>query len=553
MQQTPTSYAGSRDDYTITFAFNTASATIDVSFTQQVAVIFPSSYAFPESDCVEAPNSQIEIASCYIDITGSQGVIWITPVVKASYTSDMSLSVLTRNLAITNPVSWGTFNYNAFVVKYYSWQNISKPAFTPLSNNNYCFLIIDNLGSSTYSFSSNPSGYYVGTFSYIKYPHQRYYQETPFSSLVHRAPFEMEFYPTVAFSSQSGSNYNMIKIAYPSSFTDNAMVKIRDLQVFRPICYLNNMRIKNCAIDTVGNTMTMSFLFALSANTKYHIKFSILDSRNADIDGFLSSAAVSNVVLMYKPYGASNWYYTETDQFPSLYSLPTGAATGPFRSIVAGTPTFGHSIAGYLNFLNLQLTFNRTDITGLVFEIPSVHQSGAALFTSQADLVNTFMGQSDGGSYPCGNNGVSAGGSVKCVLLLGDYSNAGVPTRIIMTGFTYQTQMNCRFAFINPSVVNSLFSVNVYAFGGPSSALNPYGNQYMGLWEFNEIFQVTSGPATYTTSYNANYYRCPSQTTWRDNTQVYVFSRQSIGGGQSAIASIKIYDSTSSLQDKSFC
>jgi hypothetical protein len=55
--------------------------------------------------------------------------------------------------------------------------------------------------------------------------------------------------------------------------------------------------------------MVMSFLFALSANTRYHIKFSILDSRNADIDGFLSSSAISNVVLMYKPYGGT-WYYT---------------------------------------------------------------------------------------------------------------------------------------------------------------------------------------------------------------------------------------------------
>lgn len=52
MQQTGARYAGSRDDYTITFVYNTVGSTIDVSFTQQVAVIFPSSYGFPESDCV---------------------------------------------------------------------------------------------------------------------------------------------------------------------------------------------------------------------------------------------------------------------------------------------------------------------------------------------------------------------------------------------------------------------------------------------------------------------------------------------------------------------
>jgi hypothetical protein len=307
---TPTMYAGSRDDYTITFAYSN-SATVDLSFTQLVAFIFPTwsyDYAFPESDCVESPSSQVEIASCYIDT--SQGVIWITPVIKSSYTSNMAISITTRNLAIRNPVSNINLNNNAFVVKYYSWQNISQPGLAPLSNDNYCFLKISNFPSSAISYATYPSIYQVPTFSYITYPHQRYYQDTPFSSLVHRAPFEMEFIPTASFATQSGSNYNMIKIVYPSSFTDNSMVKIRDLQVFRPVCYLNNQRIKNCVIDVANNVMTMSFQFALTSGASYHLKFSILDSRNADIDGFLASAAVSNFVLMYKPYGAANWYYT---------------------------------------------------------------------------------------------------------------------------------------------------------------------------------------------------------------------------------------------------
>jgi hypothetical protein len=62
MHQTGTQYTGSRDDYTISFVFNTVGSTIDVSFTQLVAFIFPTwsyNYAFPESDCVEGPSSQI--------------------------------------------------------------------------------------------------------------------------------------------------------------------------------------------------------------------------------------------------------------------------------------------------------------------------------------------------------------------------------------------------------------------------------------------------------------------------------------------------------------
>lgn len=186
-----TKYGGSRDDYAITFTYS-SSATVDVSFTQLIAFIFPTSsidYAFPEADCVESPSSQVEIASCYIDT--ANGIIWITPVVKSSYASNMAVSITTRNLAIRNPVSNLNLNNNYFQVNYYSWQNITQPGLSPRSNNNYCFLMINNFPSSSIAYSYNPSGYSVPSFRYIHYPHQRYYQDTPFNSLVHRAPFEM--------------------------------------------------------------------------------------------------------------------------------------------------------------------------------------------------------------------------------------------------------------------------------------------------------------------------------------------------------------------------
>ena len=299
----------------------------------------------------------------------------------------------------------------------------------------------------------------------------------------------MEFKPAVAFSTVSGSNYHMIKVKYPFDFGDQPTFRIKDLVVFRPVCYLANHRIKSCVLDTTNNEITMSFQFALATSTAYHLKFSILDPRNTDIDGFLASLAVSNVVLMYKNHGGS-WRFTETDQFPALLSLPSGASAGPFRGIVSGTATYGHEVASQLNFVNLLLGFNRTDITGLVFEIPTFDKNGNALYSSLSARTTSFLNQDDGGSYPCGNNGYSAGGNVRCILLNGDHSNLGTPTRIIMTDFTYSTQMNCRFVFVNHDRTNTYFSVMVRAFGGTPTADNPYGDKYMGHWEFNEIFRV---------------------------------------------------------------
>jgi len=72
---------------------------------------------------------------------------------------------------------------------------------------------------------------------------------------------------------------------------------------------------------------------------------------------------------------------------------------------------------------------------------------------------------------------------VKCYILNGDNTEAGIPTRIIMTDFTYVSQMNCRFLFYNPDQTSSnypYFSVNVKAYGGSKSASNLYGDKYMG-------------------------------------------------------------------------
>lgn len=72
--------------------------------------------------------------------------------------------------------------------------------------------MINNFNSAGISYSKNPSPYQVPSFTYIKYPHQKYYTETPFSSLTHRAPFEMLYMPIVNFSAiaNTSSFYNAI-------------------------------------------------------------------------------------------------------------------------------------------------------------------------------------------------------------------------------------------------------------------------------------------------------------------------------------------------------
>lgn len=214
---------------------------------------------------MEAPTSNVEIEECWIE-SGNR-LIWIRPVIKEVYTSNMKIAITTSDLALRNPLANSSTNHNWFDVKFYSWENISEPSPSPLSNDVYCFLKITNFGSSTVSYSENPTSHPVTTFSYLDYPHQRYYKETPFSSLTHRAPFEMIFRPSVNFAAVSGSNYNQITVYYNTIFGDQDQFKIRDLEVYRPVCYLSSNRIRICSIDTSNNKITMSFQFALTANS----------------------------------------------------------------------------------------------------------------------------------------------------------------------------------------------------------------------------------------------------------------------------------------------
>lgn len=104
----------------------------------------------------------------------------------------MVIAITTRNLAIMNPThSSGTVRADFFIIKFYSYEGISEPSLDPINNNNYCFLIIDNLPSgTTWQYNNNPNVVSVAnSFSYFHIPHDRYFREIPFSALTHSAPF----------------------------------------------------------------------------------------------------------------------------------------------------------------------------------------------------------------------------------------------------------------------------------------------------------------------------------------------------------------------------
>ena len=101
-------------------------------------------------------------------------MIWITPVVKSTYTDANYLRIETTGKAIKNPSTNGV-NINQFVIRYYTWpDSMTRPTITRGSDD-WCFMKQDstNIGSSAISMTQFTSTVYA-QHTYLSIPETRY-------------------------------------------------------------------------------------------------------------------------------------------------------------------------------------------------------------------------------------------------------------------------------------------------------------------------------------------------------------------------------------------
>ena len=154
---------------------------------------------------------------------------------------------------------------------------------------------------------------------------------------------------------------------HPSGYGSSVLsaFNINDLQVYAAVCYLNNVRIKNCVYSSGSSKVTIKFQFALPAGF-VHVMVTLVDPRNSDSNGFLFNpstiVAINNFRVYMLPFGGSN-SYIESDSLPTFYSLPSGTTVGPFRGIKGASINYGSAVTNLLNPIHMTFNFNRTDIT----------------------------------------------------------------------------------------------------------------------------------------------------------------------------------------------
>lgn len=104
-------------------------------------------------------------------------VIWVTPVVKSSYTDSSTLIIETAGLAIKSPLT-NAVNRNQFTIRYYTWLDSQSQPAIGVGSDDWCFMKQDSSQISSSSISKIT--YTSSTFSqhtYLSVPDQLYVNE----------------------------------------------------------------------------------------------------------------------------------------------------------------------------------------------------------------------------------------------------------------------------------------------------------------------------------------------------------------------------------------
>lgn len=124
----------------------------------------------------------------------------------------------------------------------------------------------------------------------------------------------------------------------------------------------------------------------------------------------------------------------------------------------------------------------------------------------------------------------------------------GFPTVITMTDFVYSGSIiKARLLLKNPDVAAKWFSVRVKAFAGTHDSSTTFGNQYVGYWNFFNIFRTEAGTYYYD-GYAPNTGRFyPNKGVWREQTSwsliatsQYSLTMTNLPAGQGGYAIVEV-------------
>ena len=131
------------------------------------------------------------------------------------------------------------------------------------------------------------------------------------------------------------------------------------------------------------------------------------------------------------------------------------------------------------------MTLSRSDVNGLVLEIPLVDYDGNKIYNDP-----TLMGLASGKQYPCSLGNTF--NDIYCYYEKGSNTRYGIPTRIYMTSFSVPSNklLEVRLLITNPDITDVIPRFVFKAFGGSVTAPKIMGDELMGTFEVARTFKV---------------------------------------------------------------
>jgi hypothetical protein len=159
--------------------------------------------------------------------------------------------------------------------------------------------------------------------------------------------------------------------------------------------------------------------------------------------------------------------------------------------ISSATVSFGTQAYGKMNYLDFIIKFSRSDVNGLILEIPLIEMDGSIIYSDP-----TLLALDSGAEYPCS---VGHGMNVFCYYEKGETKTYGKPTRIYISRWAMPATsiLSFRMLFTNPDIVGVYATFRFKAYGGSVANSKFMGGEFMGDFTISNAFKTLSQVSTY--------------------------------------------------------
>ncbi|EAR88802.2 hypothetical protein TTHERM_00262980 (macronuclear) [Tetrahymena thermophila SB210] len=465
-----------------------------------------------KSECLMAPNSQIEIIQCYQD-----GTLFYLTINPPNVATTKKIQFITRNKPMQLPSSTSTISYQPIAQFYDSQNNLIFQSNVAVSNPTLFSQPTPSVPSPIASFTTFSAGVLDDNSE------TRYFDQEPFSlTNTDFGPLVFKFCPQENISIGQTISFifsnNLVIINSASQITGT------EIYQYSLYCKINGLIQTSCTFNT--GTIVVTVAQALTQYTNYNFYIDTTNQQNyPSLHGFKWNMPNNSVQSIMKVQ-----INTPTLKFLSDLNFFAINQAYKVKAITSTTSiNYAHKVAGQKNMLTLNLNYAAVSAPSmLIVEFESYSQASGTQLYNQ----NTMHGLSDGDQFPC--SGGTGSTPITCWIQTGSIDTNSMiskPIRIFIKDMAGTT--GTYYLFIeNPQQINYDLRIRIRSIQGTSMFT------LQGTYEDYQLFRTVTNtdnasPQSQTISVDKPY---------SDTTAQYTLPLQNTSGNVLVYSLISVTD-----------